>query len=78
MTFCSDARELQKSRDQKPMALSTEAFAVQEGRIETLRRTQHGTSGAYMPEIADRSIPLSNLSIAEWNRRRQRQNRSSS
>lgn len=71
VTFYFGARELQKSRDQKSMALSAEAFAEQQRRINTLRQTKHVASGIYSNEMADEAAPLSNRSIAEWNRRRQ-------
>lgn len=71
VTFYFGARELQKSRDQKKLALGAEAFAEQQRRINTLRQTKHVTSGTYSSELADEATPLSNRSIAEWNRRRQ-------
>jgi hypothetical protein len=52
------------------MALSAEAFGEQQRRIDILRQTQHVASGTYSTEMADTSTPLSNRSIAEWNRRR--------
>ena len=71
VTFYFGARELAKFRDQKRMALSAAAFAEQQRRIERLRQTQHVTAGAYASEMTDEATPLSNRSIAEWNRRRQ-------
>jgi hypothetical protein len=71
VTFYFGARELQKSRDQKNLALSAEAFAEQQRRIGILRQTQHVASGTYANEMADETAPLGNRSIAEWNRRRQ-------
>jgi len=70
VAFYFGARELQKSRDQKRLALSAEAFAEQQQRIEVLRRSRHVASGAYAAEMADTSTPLTNRSIMEWNRRR--------
>ena len=70
VTFYFGARELAKLRDQRRMALSTEAFSEQQRRIDMLRQTQHVTSGTYLSEMADNSTPLTNRSIAEWNRRR--------
>lgn len=70
VTFYFGARELAKLRDQKKMALSAEAFGEQQRRIDILRQTQHVASGTYSTEMGNESTPLSNRSIAEWNRRR--------
>ena len=70
VTFYFGARELQKSRDQKKLALSAEAFGAQQRRIERLRQSRHVAAGAYAAEMADDTAPLSNRSIMVWNRRR--------
>ncbi|MBT4906503.1 MAG: hypothetical protein HOK98_11190 [Rhodospirillaceae bacterium] len=72
VTFYFGARELAKLRDQRRMALSAEAFGEQQRRIDLLRQTQHVATGAYASEMTDSATPLSNRSIAEWNRRRSR------
>ncbi len=77
ITFFFGARELGKSRDRKNLAMSAEAFKEQQRRIAELRQAQereaqkeHVASGTYAAEMADESEPISNRSIAEWNRRR--------
>lgn len=70
ITFFFGAREMGKSRDQKRMALSVGAFNEQQRRIKDLRAQQHVETWAYAADMADETKPLSNASIAEWNRRR--------
>ncbi len=70
VTFYFGARELAKLRDQKRLALSADAFGEQQRRIDILRQSQHVASGTYASEMTDDAVPLSNRSIAEWNRRR--------
>lgn len=70
VTFYFGARELAKLRDQKRMALTAEAFGEQQRRVDLLRQAQHVAAGTYASEMADGTTPLSNRSIAEWNRRR--------
>lgn len=56
VTFYFGARELAKLRNQKRMALGTEAFGEQQRRIDALRQTQRDAAGAYASEMTDHAL----------------------
>lgn len=74
VSFYFVAREFAKQRGQK-LSMSKVQFAEQQRRIREIRDTAAAAGPliedeAFETEMADRSQPLSNAAIAEWNRRR--------